>query len=119
MQSVALSWLVLQLTGSGTMLGLVVATQFLPVLVFGAYGGLIADRVDKRRLLLATQTALGLLALALGMLILTHAVRQRLVFVLAAAMGVVNAVGAPVQQTFVAEMVGRDRLQTRSASIAC
>jgi MFS family permease len=87
------------------------ALRVLPVLVFGAYGGLIADRVDKRRLLLATQTALSLLALALGLLIVTHAVRAWMVFVLAAAVGLVNAVDAPGRQAFVPEMVGRDRLQ--------
>ena len=64
MQVVAQSWLVLQLTGSGALLGLVAAAQFLPVLLLGPYGGLVADRTDKRRLLLCTQSALGLLALA-------------------------------------------------------
>jgi MFS family permease len=63
MQTVAQSWLVLQLTGSGAALGLVAAAQFLPVLLLGPYGGLVADRVNKRRLLLATQATLGLLAL--------------------------------------------------------
>ena len=59
MQTVALGWLVLQLTGSGTALGMVVAAQFLPILLLGPYGGLIADRMDKRRLLMATQAVLG------------------------------------------------------------
>jgi MFS family permease len=72
MQVVAQSWLVLQLTGSGTLLGLVAAAQFLPVLLLGPYGGLIADRADKRRLLMGTQSALGLLALLLGLLTVTH-----------------------------------------------
>ena len=75
MQSVAQGWLVLQLSHSGTVLGLVVAAQFLPVLLLGPYGGLIADRVNKRTLLLCTQTVLGTLALILGLLTLTHAVR--------------------------------------------
>src|SRR3954471_18981787 len=66
MQSVALGWLVLKLTGSGTWLGLVIAAQFLPMLVLGPFGGVIADRVDKRRFLLVTQTLAGLLALVLG-----------------------------------------------------
>ena len=66
MQTVALGWLVLELTGSGTALGMVVAAQFLPILLLGPYGGLLADRVDKRRLLMATQAILGLTALALG-----------------------------------------------------
>ncbi|HUJ04874.1 MAG TPA: MFS transporter [Streptosporangiaceae bacterium] len=111
MQSVAQSWLVLQLTGSGAALGLVAAAQFLPVLLLGPYGGLIADRADKRRLLLTTQTALATLALALGVLAVTHQVRLWMVFVLAAALGTVNSVDQPCRQTFVPEMVGREQLQ--------
>jgi MFS family permease len=103
---------VLQLTGSGTLLGLVAAAQFSPVLLLGAYGGLIADRVDKRRLLVATQSALGLLALLLGMLTVTHVVRLWMVFVVAVALGTVNAVDQPARQTFVPEMVGRERVQS-------
>lgn len=111
MQSVAQSWLVLELTHSGAMLGLVVAVQFLPVLLLGPYGGLIADRVDKRRLLLCTQSALGLLALVLGLLTLTGAVRLWMVFALAAGFGTINAADNPARQTFVPELVGPDRLQ--------
>lgn len=111
MQTVGLSWLVLQLTGSGTLLGLATATQFLPVLLFGPYGGLVADRVDKRRLLLGTQSAFGLLALLLGLLTVTHVVRVWMVFVLAAALGMVTCVDQPGRQSFVPEMVGRDRVQ--------
>lgn len=111
MQVVAQSWLVLQLTRSGTLLGLVAAAQFLPVLLLGAYGGLVADRADKRRLLLGTQSGLGLLAFLLGMLTVTHAVRLWMVFVTAVAMGMVNSVDQPARQTFVPEMVGRDRVQ--------
>jgi MFS family permease len=72
MRAGAQSWLVLQMTGSGALLGLVAAAQPLPVLLLGPYGGLIADRAGKRRLLLATQSALGLLALLLGMLTVTR-----------------------------------------------
>jgi MFS family permease len=111
MQVVAQSWLVLQLTGSGVVLGLVAAAQFLPVLLFGPYGGLLADRADKRRVLLGTQSALGLLALVLGILTVTHLVRLWMVFVLAVALGMVNSVEQPTRQTFVPEMVGRDRVQ--------
>jgi len=111
MQVVAQSWLVLQLTGSGALLGLVAAAQFLPVLLLGPYGGLVADRAGKRRLLLATQTALGLLALTLGLLTVTHVVRLWMVFVLAVALGTVNSVDQPARQTFVPEIVGRDRVQ--------
>jgi MFS family permease len=111
MQVVAQSWLVLQLTRSGTLLGLVAAVQFLPVLLLGPYGGLLADRAGKRRLLLATQTLLGVLALALGLLTVTHVVRLWMVFVIALALGTVNSVDQPTRQTFVPEIVGRDMLQ--------
>ncbi|RLU89219.1 MFS transporter [Streptomyces griseocarneus] len=105
MQAVAQSWLVLQLTGSGTVLGLVVAAQFLPVLVCAPYGGLVADRADKRRLLMATQTAFALLALALGLLAVTHVVRLWMVVLLAVALGITNAVDSPTRQAFVPELV--------------
>ncbi len=111
MQVVAQSWLVLELTGSGAVLGLVAAAQFLPVLLFGAYGGLIADRVDKRRLLLGTQAALGTLALVLGLLTVTHVVALWMVFILAVALGTVNSVDQPGRQSFAPEMVGRDQVQ--------
>jgi V8-like Glu-specific endopeptidase len=111
MQVVAQSWLVLQLTGSGALLGLVAAAQFLPVLLLGPYGGLVADRAGKRRLLMGTQSVLGVLALVLGLLTVTHVVRLWMVFVLAVALGTVNSVDQPTRQTFVPEMVGRERLQ--------
>lgn len=110
MQSVAQAWLVLELTGSGTALGLVVALQFLPVLILGPLGGLMADRCDKRRLLYATQTSAGLLALALGLLVSFDIVQLWMVFALAAGFGLVNAVDSPARQTFVHEMVGSDEL---------
>ncbi|MCL4393838.1 MAG: MFS transporter, partial [Chloroflexi bacterium] len=69
MQSVAQAWLVLQISNSGTALGVVTALQYLPMLVFGPYGGLIADRFSKRKLLLITQTSFGVLALVLGVLV--------------------------------------------------
>src|SRR5512135_3034520 len=68
MQSVAQAWLVLQLTHSATWLGLAVALQFLPILLLGPYGGVVVDRVDKRRLLIGTQLAAAVQALALGLL---------------------------------------------------
>ena len=111
MQGVAQSWLVLQLTGSGTVLGAVVAAQFLPVLVAGPYGGLVADRADKRRLLMATQTVLAALALLLGVLTVTHLVRLWMVVVLAVGLGLVNAVDNPTRQTFVPEVVGPELLR--------
>lgn len=108
MQRVAQSWLVLEITGSGTAIGLVTALQFLPILLLAPQGGVIADRWDKRRLLLVTQTTAGVLAATLGVLVVTDVVRLWMVYVLAGALGLVNSVDNPTRQTFVIEMVGRD-----------
>ena len=109
MQRVAQDWLVLQLThGSGTALGIATGLQFLPQLLFSLWGGMIADRYPKRRILFATQAAMGALALLLGVLALTGAVAVWQVYVLAFALGMVAVVDSPTRQTFVAEMVGRD-----------
>ena len=110
MQAVAQAWLVLHLTGSGVDLGIVVGLQFLPMLLLGPFGGLVADRVDKRSLLFVTQTAGGLLALALGILVVTDAVVLWQVYLLAGLLGVVNLFDNPARQTFMIEMVGRDDL---------
>lgn len=106
MQSVAQAWLVLTLTGSGTALGFVVGLQFLPVLLLGAYGGVIADRADKRLLLVATQSSMAVLALILGVLTVIHQVTLWEVYLLAAALGLVNVFDNPARQSFVLEMVG-------------
>jgi MFS family permease len=110
MQTVAQAWLVLHLTGSGVDLGIVVGLQFLPMLLFGPIGGLVADRMNKRRLLFVTQACGGVLALVLGTLVVTHAVQLWQVYVLAALLGVVNLFDNPARQTFMMEMVGRDDL---------
>lgn len=110
MQTIAQAWLVLHLTGSGVDLGIVTGLQFLPMLLFGPFGGLVADRVDKRRLLYFTQAAGGLLALTLGILDATHVVALWQVYLLATLLGVVNLFDNPARQTFVMEMVGRDDL---------
>lgn len=110
MQGVAQAWLVLQLTGSGTMLGLTTALQFVPMLLFGAWGGVLADRFDKRRVLLGTQTAAALLALTLGVLTATGVVVLWHVLVLAFAFGVIVALDNPTRQSFMHEMVGPDHL---------
>ena len=110
MQSVAQAWLVLHLTDSGVALGLVVGLQFLPMLLFGPFGGLVADRVDKRRLLFATQTAGGVLALVLGILVVSHTVVLWQVYLMAGLLGVVNLFDNPARQTFMIEMVGREDL---------
>ena len=111
MQSVAQSWLVLELTGSGTALGLVIALQTLPVLFGAPYAGLIADRVDKRRLLVITQSVMGVLALVLGLLTVTDTVQLWMVYVLAVGLGAANAVDNPTRQSFILEMVGPEHLR--------
>ncbi len=111
MQVIGQAWLVLKLSGSGTALGFVVALQFLPVLLLAPWGGVIADRFYKRRLLYLTQTCSGVLALTLAMLTATNVVRLWMVYVLAALLGLVNALDNPTRQTFVHEMAGRDRLR--------
>ncbi len=106
MQTIAMSWLVLQLTHSGTQLGLVVAAQFLPVLLFGAWGGVVADRYVKRRILYVTQSTAGLLALVLGLLVVTHSIQVWMVYALAAGLGLSQVADSPTRQSFVIEMVG-------------
>ncbi|SDC61407.1 MFS transporter [Rhodococcus tukisamuensis] len=106
MQAVAQAWLVLQLTGSGTALGFVVALQTLPVLLFGPYGGVVADRLDKRRLMIGLQAMMGALALVLGLLTVTHTVTLWQVYLLAFLLGMNNCFENPARQAFVLEMVG-------------
>jgi len=105
-QRVAQDWLVLQLTNSGTALGIVTALQFGPALLLSLYGGALADRGDKRKLLVATQTAMGLIALALGVLDVTGVVALWQVMLLAGLLGVASAIDTPIRQSFVVEMVG-------------
>jgi MFS family permease len=108
MQTVAQSWLVLQMTGDPIYLGLVAAAQFGPVLVFGLFGGLIADGLPKRRTLVATQAAAMILALALFVLTATHTARIEHVLILALLLGCTNAIDMPTRQSFAVEMVGRE-----------
>ena len=110
MQSVAQGLLVLKLTGSGTALGLVTALQALPVLFFGPWGGVIADRFPKRKILYCTQTTAGLLSLTMGALVVTGAVRLWMVYLIAMSLGMVKVFDNPTRQTFVREMVGKDLL---------
>ena len=111
MQTVAQSWLVLQLTHSGAALGLAVALQTLPVLLLGPYGGVVADRVDKRRLMMALQAMMGVLALVLGLLTITHVVTLWEVYTLAVLLGLNNTFENPARQSFVLEMVGPEHLR--------
>jgi MFS family permease len=108
MQSVGQAWLVLQLTNDPLSLGVVAACQFGPVLVFGLFGGIVADAVSKRRMLYFTQIAQALLALTLGILVATGQVQVVQVYVIALLLGVVNSFDMPVRASFVVEMVGRD-----------
>jgi predicted MFS family arabinose efflux permease len=110
MQIAAQAWLVVRLTNSGTALGLLWALQFLPLLVAGAWGGLVVDRTDKRRLLFVTQASAGLLAATLGLLTATHHVTIGAVYVLAFLLGWVNVFDNPARQAFVVEMVGPDEV---------
>lgn len=110
MQRLGQAWLVLELSGSPTLLGVVTAAQFLPLLLAGPWGGLIADRVDKRRLLLWTQSSAGALALLLGLLTLSGLVQLWMVMLFALGLGVVTALDNPARQSFVLEMVGPDHV---------
>jgi MFS family permease len=108
MQRVAQDWLVLDLTHNNAIaLGITTGLQFLPLLLFGLWGGVIADRYDKRRVLMVTQTAMGLLAAVLGLLVLSGVAQVWQVYVLAFALGLATVVDNPTRQTFVFEMVGR------------
>ncbi len=107
MQTVAQAWLVLQLTGDPLLLGVVAAMQFLPVMVLGLFGGLIADALPKRPTLIVTQVVQMVLAFALFGLTVTGAVEVWQIMVLALLLGITNAVDMPTRQSFVVEMVGR------------
>jgi MFS family permease len=109
-QWVAQGWLILRITDSGLGLGLVTAMQWLPVLLFGAWGGVLADRFNKRRVLMLTNFLSGLLSLLLGVVTIAGAVNLTIVIVVALALGFVTAVDNPTRQTFTMEMVGRSRL---------
>ena len=111
MQTTAQAWLVLTLTHSAVVLGLVVAAQTLPVLVLGAYGGVIADRVDKRRLMVFLQSMMGIQALVLGILTLTRTVQIWEIFILAVLLGFNNTFENPSRQAFMMELVGAKDLR--------
>lgn len=106
-QRIAQDWLVLQLTGSALDLGLVTGLQFAPTLLFSIYGGMLADRFDKRKLLAITNAGAGLVSLLLGILVITKTVQISHVFVLAAALGLFNAIDAPIRTSFTSELVGK------------
>ena len=111
MQNVAQAWLVLKLTNSGTALGIATALQYLPILILGPYGGVIADRISKRKILYITQSISGILALILGILVATSLVRVWMVYILAFSLGLVNVFDNPTRQTFYMELVGPDNIR--------
>lgn len=110
MQRVAQAWLVLRLTDSPLALGTVTTVQFLPILCFSLFGGVLADRMPKRRLLITTQSLAMLQSLLLAVLVSTGTVQLWHVYILAAMLGISNAVDQPARQSFVVEMVGQDDL---------
>ncbi|MFD4558892.1 MFS transporter [Streptomyces sp. NPDC058469] len=111
MQRIAQDWLVLSLTGSSAAVGITTALQFLPMLLFGLYGGVLVDRLPKRPTLLVTQSAMALTGLALAFLTLSGHVQVWHVYVAAFAVGLATVVDNPARQSFVSEMVGPDQLQ--------
>ncbi|MGW7817281.1 MFS transporter [Streptomyces puniciscabiei] len=111
MQRIAQDWLVLSLTGSSAAVGITTALQFLPMLLFGLYGGVLVDRLPKRPTLLVTQTAMAVTGLALAFLTLTGHVQVWHVYVAAFAVGLATVLDNPARQSFVSEMVGPEQLQ--------
>jgi MFS family permease len=105
MQTVAQSFVVLDLTHSGTQLGLTTAARFLPMFVFGPLGGVFADRMDRRRVLYVTQALSGLLAGVFAVTVGTHSIQLWIVYLLALALGFVNVFDNPARQSFISEMV--------------
>lgn len=110
MQTMAEAWLVLTLTHNGAAVGATFAFRFLPVLLFGLWGGVIADRYDRRVVLLVTQTLAGMLAIALWLIVLTDVAQVWMVYALAIGLGLVTVVDQPAHHAFVEQMVGRERL---------
>src|SRR5438093_266653 len=115
MQSVAQGWLMHRLTSSAFMLGLLGFIQFLPVLVFSLWAGVVADRVDKRRLLLVTQASFLVQAAALAAVVSSGVVRPWMVLALALGFGVFNAFDLPARQSFLVELVGKEDLSNAIA----
>jgi MFS family permease len=110
MQSIGQAWLVLELTHSAWLLGIVGALQFLPVMLFSLFGGVLADRLPKRKVLLFTQSSAMLQATILWILVATGHVQIWEVLALASLLGLTNSIDMPTRQAFVAEMVGREDL---------
>jgi MFS family permease len=110
MQAIGQSWLVLTLTNSGTALGFTVALQFLPTLLFGPWFGVFVDNFSKRKILYITQSISGILALILGILVITNSVQLWMIYILALCFGITNALDSPTRQTFTHELVGKKNI---------
>ena len=115
MQNLAQAWLVYRITGSMVLLGGISFCSQIPIFLFSTLGGIVADRYSRHRVVIATQTASMVLALALAALTLTHTVHIWHIFVLSALLGVVNAFDVPVRQSFIVDMVGRADLMNAIA----
>jgi MFS family permease len=110
MQNIAISWVVLQLSHSGAVLGAMTAARFVPLLLLGPWGGLITDRSDKRRMMIITQICLALLSLVLAVLSLTGHVTLLALIAIVVSLGIVNVFDGPARQSLISNMVGRHRI---------
>ncbi|WP_246320330.1 MFS transporter [Paenibacillus qinlingensis] len=115
MQNIGQSWLVLTLTGSSLKLGIVAACQFLPILLFSLFAGIIVDKFPKKKILILTQTVSMILAFALATLVLTDTVRYEYILVLALLLGLNNTLDMPTRQAFNVEIVGKEDLMNAIA----
>ena len=112
-QITAENWLILQLTGSGLALGITNALQFGPLVFFGLYGGVVADRFDRRRLLIVTQGALALLAAAIGLLVVANLIQLWMIWLAALSLGLIMSIDRPALLGFVRDLVGEADRRTR------
>ena len=110
MQTVGMGWLVLKVTGSGGMLGLVTAVQYIPTLLLGAFAGALADRLSRTRILIIVQVLAGVVATAIGIMVLTDSIEVWSLFVLAAVFGTITAFDMPVRSSFTYEIVGPEEI---------
>ena len=110
MNFTASSWLVWRMTHSGSALGLMSALSFGPMLLLGPFGGVLADRFSKRRILLTTQSAYAIVAVAMATLVGTHVIELWMVYALSVVWGLVTAIDNPARQSFYVEMVGEESL---------
>ncbi|MGW1346625.1 MFS transporter [Kribbella sp. NPDC002412] len=117
-QRIAQDWLVLTITGSATAVGITTALQFLPTLLLGLYGGVIADRFPKRKVLLVTQTTMGTGAAVLAVLAFTGSVQVWQVYLMALFLGLATAVDNPTRQSFVPELVGKERVRNAISMVS-